>query len=117
MPTVVVDTDTRGRGTGLCLYCGQPVGRPHTDSCVVPKTKVKVRATIEYEIDMPSAWDTEMILFHLNEGTRCKDHIIEELERITDPVDEEDPRTCLCWIAEYQLVDDNPTTKKDTNDS
>lgn len=116
MRTLVNNEDTRGRTGGKCFYCAGMVGHPHDEECIIPKKKVKVRAIIEYEVDMPETFDDRMILFYLNEGTRCNDHIIEELEDLTKE-DENGYSPCLCWVSKYELVEDSETTKKDTDDS
>lgn len=110
--TIVKEDDVRpARLDGTCFYCRQVVGEPHTDRCIIPHKAVRVRVNVEYELDMPANWDDKMILFYLNDGTRCKDHIIEEIQNLVSGDYEDESRSgCLCFIAEYKLVDDGDLT-------
>ncbi len=73
-----------------CFYCRQPIGSEHKSDCVFISRKVKVRVTIEYDIEVPATWDVEMIEFHRNDASWCSNNIIPELDRLKDG-DE-----CLC---------------------
>lgn len=106
-PSLVTEEDTRGRGP-KCLYCPSALGTPHAEDCVCYTKKVKVRVTLEYEIERPHSWDDKMIFFSLNQGTRCKDHIIEEIQDLlTKDYGEDGKHQCLCWLARYDLVKDS----------
>lgn len=52
-----------------CFYCHQKVGTPHREECVCVNKKVKVRAMIEYEVEVPFFWSKEDIEFHRNESS------------------------------------------------
>ena len=79
--------------------------------------KIRVRASVEYEIEVADWWKTkEEVEFYLNECTRCKDHIIEEIqELIARPEDdgEQPQHYCLCWIANYEYLGDVESPKQE----
>ena len=92
-----------------CFYCHQPIGSDHGPDCVLVRKKVKVRMTVEYEIDVPANWDKGMVEFHRNEGTWCADNAVEELQAIIDKGE-----GCLCGCTEYEYIEDTsePFLKK-----
>ena len=74
--------------------------------------KIRVRASIEYVIEVADWWNTkEDVEFYLNECTRCKDHIIEEIQDlVTVPEGEEySKHHCLCFVANYEYLGDVDT--------
>lgn len=85
---------------GHCCYCQQEIGTPHKDDCVCIKKKVRVRLTIEYEVEVPSFWDKENIEFHRNGSSWCASNLLEELEKI------EKEQGCLCPVAEFEYLSD-----------
>ncbi len=72
--------------------------------------KVKVRAIIEYEIDVDKFWDTkDQVEFYLNDCTRCHDHMIEEIQdllvREYHVEEDADNRLwCLCSVSKYEYL-------------
>lgn len=107
----IVEPDDRTDGHIKCFYCHEPVGTPHKADCVCNTRKIKVRVTVEYEIDAPPFYDSkESTEFYLNECTRCKSHIIEELQALVpEDVFNQDyenpaPHQCLCGIAHYEYL-------------
>ena len=76
-----------------CFYCRQPIGEGHKSTCVLLNKKVKIRMTVEYEVDMPSHWDKGRVEFHRNEGTWCANNAIGELEELFD---RDDRQECMC---------------------
>jgi len=84
-----------------CFYCQQPLGAKHNDGCVLIQKKVKVRAVIEYEIDVPSEWDASMIEFHRNESSWCAGNMIDELQELNDKENE-----CICGLVKYEHIED-----------
>lgn len=85
-----------------CFYCQQKVGTPHKETCVCVNKKVKIRAIVEYEVEVPFCWDKEDIEFHRNEGSWCASNLIDELSNI-DHEGEDD--ICLCGIAKFEFVE------------
>jgi len=83
-----------------CFYCNSKIGRFHEDDCVLVKKKVKVVATIEYEIEVPADWTEDNVHFHRNEGSWCTDNMIGELEELSK--DE-----CLCFKVMFECEDSN----------
>ncbi len=84
-----------------CFYCNQAVGAEHKPDCVLISKKVKVRATIEYEIEVPAHWESGMTEFHRNESSWCKDNMIRELQAIADLKND-----CLCSHVEFEYLCD-----------
>ena len=83
---------------GECFYCKQPMGRPHGAECVIPTRRVRIRAVIEYERDVPANSGTSLILFGLNEGSSCADN---ELERMSEYGGK---HGCLCDFATFEYL-------------
>ena len=46
-----------------CFYCQQPIGGRHKVDCVLVSKRVKIRMTVEYEIEVPADWDEDLIEF------------------------------------------------------
>lgn len=86
---------------GKCFYCHQPIGSEHKSDCVLIMKKVKVRMTIEYEVEVPADWSKEMVEFHRNESSWCAGNAIAELESLGDG------NECLCGVATFECLDDN----------
>lgn len=83
-----------------CFYCRQIIGTPHDFSCVLLKRKVKVRLTVEYEVDVPAEWDKEQIEFHRNEGSWCANNALDELTALFRS--ENSP--CMCELSHFEVV-------------
>lgn len=79
-----------------CFYCHEPIGGTHLDAGVLVKKRVKVRATVEYEIEAPAAWTDKDIEFHRNESSWCANNLIGELERLRCAA-----TGCLCDCTEF----------------
>lgn len=89
-----------------CFYCRRTLGQPHAADCVLWTKRVKVRAIIEYERDVPHAWDRDLILFHLNESSWCKTNILNELQAILDARElESGMDECLDDLIEFEVPD------------
>lgn len=84
-----------------CFYCQQPLGGFHLDNCVLISKKVLIRATIEYEVEMPSHWDAKQIEFNRNEGSWCADNMLEELKELTKD------NECLCSRTTFEFLKDS----------
>ena len=61
--------------------------------------KVKIRCTLEYEVEYPGTFDDEGVLFHRNEGSWCASNIIEELQSMDN-----EEFNCLCDKAVFEIV-------------
>lgn len=89
-----------------CFYCKQPIGMEHKSTCVLIHKKVRVRLTIEYEVEVPADWDAHMIEFQRNEGSWCADNLIRELETLAEA------RGCLCSLdppPAFEMIADSDT--------
>lgn len=85
---------------GRCFYCRQPIGELHKRTCELVHKRVKVRCTIEYEVEVPSFWDQTQIEFHRNDGSWCADNLLRELEQVAEA------GGCLCDITRFELLED-----------
>lgn len=69
---------------------------------------VRVRATIEYDLEVPENWTNKDIEFHRNDGTWCADSIVEELEEQAGTgghYTEEGYRPCMCGLTNFEVLD------------
>lgn len=82
-----------------CRYCHQPLGSDHKNDCILIKKKVKIRMTVEYEIEVPSDWDKEMVEFSRNSGSWCAGNAIAELDELAGD------NGCLCHCASFEYID------------
>lgn len=86
---------------GTCFYCRQRVGKEHKPDCVLIVKKVRVRMTVEYDVTVPADWDADMVEFHRNDSSWCKDNAIEELRALA-----ESDAGCLCQHTEFEYIGD-----------
>lgn len=87
-----------------CFYCDQPIGTYHKADCVLINKKVKVIASIKYEIKVPAFWDAEQIEFHRNESSWCASNVIEELQELENNLNKE--HNCMCSCTSFKFVED-----------
>jgi hypothetical protein len=112
MPVVTPD-DGGIRPAGApdrCLYCRSRVGEKHKNDCITVVKKVRLRATVEYEVEVPHGWDKDAVEFRYNESTWCADNLVDELQAYVDEMRKGD-RRCLCSSTEVEYlgtVDDTP---------
>ena len=85
---------------GKCFYCGQPIGAEHRGDCVLINKMVKVRMTVEYEIEVPAHWETHMVEFHRNGSSWCCDNTLDELKKLAEE------NGCLCGMMNFTCLDD-----------
>lgn len=83
-----------------CFYCLEPIGGNHKSSCLLIKKKVKIRMTVEYEVEVPSDWDKNLIEFHRNDGSWCANNAIKELSKISEDCG------CICHITHFEYLGD-----------
>lgn len=103
---LVKDEDVRpARQDGTCFYCRQELGTPHKEECVIWTKTVRVRVTVEYDIEVPRTWDKDMIEFHRNEGTWCADNMVAELEEQVGRYAVDDYQPCMCGTTKYEVID------------
>ena len=91
-----------------CFYCQQSIGQEHEPDCVLIKKTIKIRAVIEYEVDVPHFWDKQAVEFHRNESSWCCSNILDELKEI------DKDGQCLCGIVEFECLgaDGEPILKE-----
>jgi hypothetical protein len=88
-----------------CFYCHQPIGKEHKFECVLVSKRVRVKAIIEYEIDVPAHWSKEDVEFSRNESSWCADNIVGDLERHIQKMNERG--FCMCDDVYVSLLDDS----------
>lgn len=96
---VTADAQRPASMDGRCFYCRSEIGDAHDPTCVLLVRSIRIRMTVEYEIDVPASWDAEMIEFHRNAGTWCANNAIDELRDRFEPDDIESP--CMCGAATF----------------
>jgi len=84
-----------------CFYCNIAIGGHHKDTCVLVSKKVKVKLTVEYEVEVPSFWNKDNIEFHRNESSWCADNAMDELIEVFDIDNEE---SCMCGHLNFEYV-------------
>lgn len=84
-----------------CFYCLRKVGEEHTWECVIPTKRIRVRTTLEYEVEAPRSWENEFIEFHLAEKG-CLFNIARDIRLYSDRLDAVHPNEC---------VEDHPSFK------
>ena len=101
---LVTEKATRPAGKdGECFYCQRKIGEPHKPDCVLINKKVKLRMTVEYDVDVPAYWDKKQIESHRNDGSWCANNALVELEELFC-TDGDGP--CLCSVAEFEYLGD-----------
>lgn len=94
MKTHVDEEDARPAGKpGECFYCNRKVGEEHTWECVIPCKAVRLRATIEYEAELPRSWNRGTIEFH-NREKSCLGNVLQDIRKYDERLDEEFPNEC-----------------------
>lgn len=89
------------RMDGTCFYCSQPIGVAHKPSCVLIVKKVRVRMTVEYDIEVPDNWTKDNVEFHRNESSWCAGNMMSELEALGHP-----ETGCLCGKVHFTYLND-----------
>lgn len=95
-----------------CLYCKQRVGELHAPDCVTVKKRVRLRYIIEVDVDIPHAWDQNMIEFHRGGSSWCANNAIDEIKAHAP---DDDSGECLCerFKCEFvAVIDDTPQGSK-----
>jgi hypothetical protein len=98
---IVTNNDPGFRPAGQndhCFYCKQRIGTPHKETCVIVVKTVKVRYTIELEIEVPYFWDQHNIEFHRNEGSWCANNCVQDIEAYIVKLDTSN--SCLCCVGD-----------------
>lgn len=96
-----------------CFYCNQSVGSPHQADCVCLHKKVKVRFTIELEIEEPASWQASDINFRYNDSSWCASNFLGLLRESFDEMDKAGSCPCGSFSAEYMHdVDSTPCSKE-----
>lgn len=84
-----------------CFWCQSKIGQPHKQGCSAVTRRAKVRAIIEYEVDIHGGGDPlapEHFEYHRNEGSWCSSNMLSELDEI------EERDGCLCRAVRFAFV-------------
>ncbi len=81
-----------------CFYCQRPIGELHKEDCVLINKKAIIKATIEYEIEIPAFWEKETVESHRTNTSWCSSNIIAELEEL------EKKNGCLCGLVKFECL-------------
>jgi hypothetical protein len=83
-----------------------------------PRRTVRIRATVEYDLEVPADMSDRDIEFHRNEGTYCSDRLVTELQEqvATEGIayDEEGYRPCMCGVTTFEVLDALTATGSET---
>jgi len=85
---------------GRCFYCDKKIGEEHDSKCVLIKKRIKVRAVIEYQTEMPARWGKREFESHRNDGGWCGSNIIGDLEMHKEKY----AKHCMCGDVECQYI-------------
>jgi len=84
-----------------CFYCHVQFGGTHDKECPCLNKQVRVRMTIEYEVQVPACWDKHQVEFHRNEGSWCVNNAVEELDKLSED-------GCLCnQVVNFEYLEDS----------
>lgn len=99
--TVTVKATRPASVDHTCFYCRQRVGEKHKKTCVLIKKTVRIRMTVEYDVECPASWEKHNIEFHRNDGSWCANNALDELASLGAD------SGCLCYHATFELVADS----------
>jgi hypothetical protein len=72
--------------------------------------KVRIRMTVEYDVEYPVDFDADMIDFHRNDSSWCANNAIRELHQVADELkdvfDSPNSEECLCRAVEFEYLHD-----------
>jgi hypothetical protein len=63
------------------------------------RKKIRLRVTFEVDGMVPEDWDEDMIIFHYNESSSCKDNLLRDKLEQTE-------NGCSCWHGDVEIVKD-----------
>lgn len=87
--------DSRPAGDpGECFYCRREIGEEHAWECAIPTRRVRLRATVEWETEVPRSWDADTIRFVTREKA-CVQNLAREIGKFADRLDAEQPNYCV----------------------
>jgi hypothetical protein len=88
-----------------CFYCRRKVGERHGPDCVIPQRRVTLRATVEFEVDVPAGWAREQIEFHRNDGSWCANNLVDDLAAFAIRA-ERTEQGCMCGRTKIEYLGD-----------
>ena len=91
-----------------CFYCGQEIGKNHKQDCELVCKKVKIKASVEYYITVPSTWGGDEVE-NYRKNIECGDILLQELMNIKKE------KGCLCGIVNFEYLGDESNSYIDEN--
>ena len=95
-----------------CFYCGSKVGEEHKTHCVVVTKRVRLKATLFYDVEVPHDWDQKSIEFKYNDGTWCTTNVTQDIQEYAEKSGD-----CMCFngskIEFIKVVDETPMVTGD----
>jgi hypothetical protein len=90
-----------------CFYCSQIVGTPHARDCVIVKKIVRLRWTVDVDIEVPHSWSKEEIIEY-ESGQSTVWHMVADSEYNDDRLEyvgvvDETPRRELRKVSSSEL--------------
>lgn len=82
-----------------CFYCHSKVGERHKRDCVVCCKPVRMKAEIDFLINVPNHWSERTIKWHFNHGRWCADNLLEKIAEY-----EKETGDCLCPHTKIKIV-------------
>lgn len=61
----------------------------------------KVRMTVEYEVERPDDYDTDLLDFQLTESSWCANNALEDIKGYLH----KNCTICLCGIAQFEVLE------------
>ena len=77
-----------------CFYCQQKVGTEHKRNCVIVEKLVRLRYSIDVDVEIPYSWDKNMVEFHRNESSWCANNAVDQIQAQVEASDKDG--RCLC---------------------
>jgi len=91
-----------------CFYCNAKFGIAHKQGCVIRTRTVVVKVSFEMIREIPEDWSEDMIEFHMNESSSCKDNLIEAISKQSERLG----CSCSFGIGEFlrEATEEDETT-------
>jgi len=85
-----------------CFYCHEKIGCFHKQDCTLVRKKVRIRMTIDYEVEVPYHYGKNDIEYDRNDGTWCSDNAMSEINKLW--AEKESNDDCMCNQTEFEYL-------------
>lgn len=86
-----------------CFYCSGKVGKEHARDCVCVTKRVKVRFTVDLELDAPHSWTADKVNFRYQGSSWCGSNLAAMVTAERDQRDADG--SCMCEIVSGELLE------------